>query len=121
MYSLAVQAHDQANRTFTRFADGVWKAVGAGTLYVYASDETLAPSIAFEGDRDVGRVGARTVGAALSSENAYCLISKERWTALQTDPGLGDRFMVIFERQATPKEAYELIRSRPPSYTATSR
>ncbi|HYL59436.1 MAG TPA: phospholipid carrier-dependent glycosyltransferase [Candidatus Acidoferrales bacterium] len=121
MYSPSIQRRDQVNRTFTGFGRVVWSAVGAGTLYMYAPDETVAPSIAFEGDRDVGRTGARTVASALRGKNAYCLISKERWTALQANPELRDRFTVIFERQATPKEAYVLIRSRPLPDTVTNR
>jgi 4-amino-4-deoxy-L-arabinose transferase-like glycosyltransferase len=115
LYSPGVQRRDQINRTFTGFGNVVWRAVGGGTLYVYSSDETIAPSIAFEGDRDVGRTGARTVATALRNENAYCLISKQSWAALQTNPELRDRYTVVFEKQATPKEAYILIRSRPPS------
>jgi 4-amino-4-deoxy-L-arabinose transferase-like glycosyltransferase len=113
MYSPGVQRRDQINHTFTNFAPVVWSAVGSGKLYVYMTDETLSPTLAFFGDRDVSATGRRTIVQTLGNDGAYCLIPRRLWPSMETEPGVRDHFVQVFDEQAAPKEAFVLIRSKP--------
>jgi len=111
MYAPGVQRRDQANHTLRSFVPVVWHEVGNGRLYLYAPDETLSGSMAFEVDRDVTTIGPRTFASTMRKEGAFCLLSKRGFASIQSKSQLRGLYTVVFERQATPVDRFVLIRS----------
>jgi 4-amino-4-deoxy-L-arabinose transferase-like glycosyltransferase len=112
LYSPGVQHRDQINRTFTAFAPVVWDAVGNHQLYLYQPGDGLGGTITFEANRDAIAIGdPQTLVQILSRGDSFCLIPRDRLKSLESYPELRDRYVVVFDRQATPADGYVLIRS----------